>query len=87
MSKPVNRFDGKWKTHKQWVRERGIEYQEDGEDFNEISRLPTFRDLKCGKCGHAGRVWYNPTRRPAFRCSRCGTKIPRVQSLVEYLNQ
>lgn len=70
----MNRFDGTWKSRKQWLRERGAEAVEDAEDFNEIKRLPTYIDLRCA-CGHAARACYHTSKRPRFRCSRCGTRI------------
>jgi len=69
----MNRFDGTWKSRKQWLRDRGAAAMEDAEDFGQITRLPTYIDLKCGKCGHAGRASYHTRHRPRFRCSRCGT--------------
>ena len=72
MGKFDTKFDGTWKSHKQWIRERGAEEMEDAEDFGEIKRLPTFIDLKCPRCGHRGRAKYHGRTRPRFRCSKCG---------------
>jgi DNA-directed RNA polymerase subunit M/transcription elongation factor TFIIS len=38
-----------------------------------VRRLPTRVDLKCGKCGHAGRALVRDNQRgQPFKCTRCG---------------
>jgi len=38
-----------------------------------IKRLPSFRDVRCDRCGHKGRARIPfGTRAPRFKCSRCG---------------
>lgn len=40
-----------------------------------IRRLPTRCDVKCSKCGHAGRIFVRDNQRgKPFKCSSCGNK-------------
>jgi hypothetical protein len=37
--------------------------------------LPSFRDVKCGGCGHVGRARIpHATKAPRFKCSKCGSR-------------
>lgn len=45
-------------------------------DGVEIRQLPSFRTIKCGKCGHSGRARIpHNTKAPRFKCTRCGARI------------
>jgi len=38
-----------------------------------VKRLPSFRDVRCDRCGHKGRARIpHGTKAPRFKCSKCG---------------
>lgn len=44
-------------------------------DGKRVKRLPSFRDVACGRCGHKGRARIPfGTKHPRFKCSKCGMR-------------
>jgi len=44
-----------------------------GLDGVRVKHLPSFRNVRCDRCGHIGRARIpHSTKAPRFRCSRCG---------------